>query len=685
MELSDHEKEKVERLRRAMYSRSLSGLLKERPRRVLGQAGDNVGDDFLKQVDQRQDVEQGQATGPLIASEAVGFARTALWWLMGAALLFFVGAMSFFGYYFLLGEGKFGASSGNIEILVTGPQQVEGGAPTQLQVAVTNKNKVPLEVAELIITYPSGTRSSTDFVTDLPTQKISLGAIGAGETRRGTVSAIFAGNERESIDVSVELQYQIQGSNAVFVSSGTYGTTLSSSPLSLAIEGNKEAISGQPIEMKIEISSNSSSKVGDVLFEVQYPFGFKFTSASPAPNRDGLWEIGDLDPGQKVPVTIRGILTGEQGDDRIFRVSVGTRRSVKSTSIETVLAKNVFPIAISKPFLGLTVSVAGGESTSVAPDTGSFQSMTGGVGANLVVAPGDDVHVSILWQNNLPTAINDVVIAARLSGLSIDGSTVRTKDGFYRSSDNIVLWDKSTSDGVLAKLTPGARGAVGFTFKVPGSSELAGVVNPKLDISINAAGKRISETGVPESLQSSVTKRVAIASDVGLVAQGLYYANPFGSVGPMPAKAGKETTYALFFAVTNSTNEIKEARMTARLPLYARWIYRPTSENIRFNQTDGTITWDIGTIAPGVGLNGTAPRQAIIAIGFTPSVSQIGQEPPLLQDIELWGIDTVKAEEKLKSNPGAQIAPELLRSAKDITTNIQGDPGFSSANAAVVK
>lgn len=49
MEPSEHEKEKIERLRRAMYSRSLSGMLGERPRHTLEKAQQVVGEDWEQQ------------------------------------------------------------------------------------------------------------------------------------------------------------------------------------------------------------------------------------------------------------------------------------------------------------------------------------------------------------------------------------------------------------------------------------------------------------------------------------------------------------------------------------------------------------------------------------------------------------------------------------------------------------
>src|SRR3989344_1170846 len=675
MDLAEHEKEKIERLRRAMYSRSLSPKIHDRERRPLGQEQSSVRNEFVR--------PQEDASGLVVAPRTIGVARKALWWLLGAAIIFFVGAIAFFSYYFLIGGGSFAASPSNIAISISGPPQIEGGAPTELQIVVVNRNKVPLELADLVVTYPKGTRSPTDFATDLQNQRIPLGVIEAGGTRQGTVSAVFAGNEGDRAEVKVELEYRIGGSSAIFAASADYNIVFSSSPLSLVVSGNNETISGQPVELTVAVASNANAPIRDVLFSARYPFGFKFSPADPAPvtpppsGSSGVWKLGDIFPGQKREVTIRGVLSGEQGDDRVFQFTAGTRRdaAATSTAIETSLADNIFTVSISKPFLGLVVSVAGA------------------TGPNIVVSPGANVSVAIDWQNNLPTAITDAVIVAKLSGFPIDGTTVHTADGFYRSNDDVVIWDKTTSGGALATLLPGARGKVAFSFQMPKSDALKNVINPRLDISVNAAGKRASETGVPQNMQATAKQRISLTSDLSLTAQGLYYSNPFGSVGPMPPKAGTETTYAIVLTVTNTTNKITDAKVTAHFPPYVRYVgicsprteCDPDTDKLTFNQEDGTLTWNMGDIEPGVGLNGTAPRQTAIAIGFMPSTSQIGQEPVLLQDIKLIGIDTLKAAERKKANPAAVIVPEVLKSVKDVTTNILGDPGFTSANATVIK
>jgi len=644
---SEHDKERIERLRRAMYSRELSEKLKERPRRALEDIRPVVGEEWKH--------DESELPMTVVAPRAIAVARSALWWILGIAAIFFVGAILFFIYYFTFGGGGSPASARNIDIVISGPPQISGGEPTQLQITVTNRNQIPLQLADLVIIYPPGTRSPTDLSTDLASQRIPLGTIEPGGRRQGTVSAIFAGGATD-VRIRAELEYRIAGSSAIFVASSDYQALTSASSLGLSIAGNTETVSGQPVELVITVASNANTTVKDVLLETSYPFGFTFSSANPAPVREGVWQLGDIAPGQRKEIIVRGTLVGEIGDERVFRFSAGTRKSTSEQSITTLLSDNSVKMRVAEPFLGLSLTVNKSS------------------GSNVVVAPGTNVAVAVNWQNNLSTPIQDAVIVARLSGVEIDGATVISPDGFYRSGDGVVIWDKTTTNGALANIPAGARGSVSFTFQMPASEALSSVRNPSLTFTINASGKRIAESGVPQNLQSTATQRAVVSSDLRVTAQGLYYANPFTSTGPLPPKAGSETTYGIVFTLTNTTNRMTNGKLSATLPSYVRWvgIYSPASEHLEFNHTDSTVTWDIGTIEPGVGMDGSLPRQAAIAIGFTPSTSQIGQEPPLLLNISFSGIDSATSD-------------TVTRSVQNVTTNIVGDPGFNPTQATVVR
>ncbi len=654
------EVERIDRLRRAMYSRSLSKNLKERERREMEPTRPIVGEDF----------KVGELGVPQVSVAPGGilFMRNILWWVLGASILFFTGTMMFFGYYFFFGQGSIGAAPGNIDIAIAGPAQVAGGQASALQIVVTNRNNVALNLADLVVHFPKGTRSPTDFVTDEPVLRQSLGTIEPGGQRQGTVKAVFSGKEGEKATVKVELEYRLEGSGTIYAAVSDYTLQFSSAPIVVSVEGNSETISDQPVQFTVTVQSNTSAPVRDVVLKAAYPFGFKFSSSNPAPKSDGFWELGDLAPGGKRTIVIQGKLSGEASDERVFNFVAGTRKTADAQRVDTPFHDTPFHMSISQPFLGLVIAV------------------NKATGQNIIVGPGDNVNISLNWQNNLSTAVTDAVVVARLSGIQIDGSGVRTTDGFYRSTDSTLIWDKTTTGGELASLAPGAHGTVGFSFQMPTSDVINTLQNPYLEITVNASGKRVSESGVPENLQSTSRQKIALASDLQFVAQGLYYQSPFGSTGPIPPKAGTETTYAMVFTVNNTTNKINSAIVTAKLPPYVRYAghFSPNTEDVKFNQSDNTMTWNLNTIEPGAGLNGAPPRQMAIEIGFTPSTSQIGQEPQLLQDIILTGIDdSTKGKITRRVPPVTTNLALTSKSSSDIVVGT--DKGFNSANAAVVK
>ena len=162
--------------------------------------------------------------------------------------------------------------------------------------------------------------------------------------------------------------------------------------------------------------------------------------------------------------------------------------------------------------------------------------------------------------------------------------------------------------GSAASLAPGARGTVGFSFQVPKSDELGGILSPQLNISINAAGKRISETGVPENLQSSANQKISLASDIVLTAQGLYYANPFGSYNnASKSRHGNDLRHGVY-GHKYDEQDIR-AKVTAHLPPYVRWVgfivrlpktsfqskMTALSSGILVHSTWGRIEWNHAT------------------------------------------------------------------------------------------
>ncbi|HWP61727.1 MAG TPA: hypothetical protein VN495_03920 [Candidatus Paceibacterota bacterium] len=651
--------DKIDRLRRAIYSRKYADQLGERERRALEAGHTDVPEDWQHEEVKKEAPQTKLPLEEMAMQYVPAPSRTGgiLKWILLAAALFFVAALAFFIYYLYFGGGA-GLSQHNIDISVTGPSQIPGGELTDLEVGITNRNREALQLADLVVTYPPGTILNPQTCTTSGTCRISLGTIPAGGSSVIKLPAVYEGGAGQHATVHTELEYRLGNSSAIFVASSDYQFVFSSSPITLAVSGNTQTVSGQAMQLTLTLSSNADQPVQGVYIAASTPFGFHLTSSSISQDpTTGMWSLGTINPGDVKTITINGVLSGQTGDNRVFQFSAGTRTSATSTSIDAPLSETTLAVTVAQPFLNLSVSADNATSSG-----------------QISVAPGDTVNITINYTNNLQSEIDNAVVVARLSGISIDGSSIHTQNGFYRSTDSAVLWDKSTTGGVLAALPAGATGKLGFTFQMPSSDSLQGIQNPVLDISISAAGQRVGQTGVPENLQATADQKVAAASDLRLMAQGLYFTDPFVASGPMPPQASVETTYAILFNITNTTSAIQNAVLTAQLPPYVRLVgnhYLPASEKISFNSTTGAFTWNVGTIAPKTGLAGTAPRQVVIEVGVTPSTSQIGSSPALVQSIKLSGTDA------------ASGAP-VVKTVSDVTTNIVGDPGFSSVNAKVV-
>lgn len=641
---------KIDRLRTAMYSRKMPSGFGRAERHSLPRLTPDTPDDWVDPDD------SAQVSGSTIAPRAIRYTRRALWWLLGISIVFFLAALGAFAWYLAGGFGP-DVRGSNIDIQVDGPLSVVGGEPAELQITVTNRNKSPLQYADLVVTYPPGTRSVTDLSTPLPSQRISLGTVPAGGTRQGTVSAVLVGQGGQQGDINVSVEYQVEGSSAIFTADKDYTFAFGASPVTLAIDSKTEAIPGQPMSLTATVSANASTVLRNVQLTLVPPFGFTLSGATPTPSSPDVWNLGDLRPGDVKQIQLTGILAGQPGDQRTFRFEVGTQ-SATSTDAGVPLATESQLVSIAQPFIGLSVAVNGDDS-----------------GKPAVITPGQPVTVTVNWQNELDTPISNAVLAASLDGFAIDGTTVQSPDGFYRSSDNTVQWDANTSHGELATLPPHGTGSVSFSFMAPGEADVAALRNPSLNIAIHAAGDRGGEQDVPENLDSSAVRSIRMQTTASVIAQGFHHTIPasFTTDGPLPLKVNQETTYIILWTVSNSTNPLTGAKITAQLPPYVRYTgisSDASGSQLQFDKKNGTVTWNIGDIPAGA--TGSQSRQVAFEVGITPSATQVGQTPALVTSQRFSASD-------------AFTGTTLAQALPDISTSQPNDPGFNGAEAVVTK
>ncbi|KKU59559.1 MAG: hypothetical protein UX81_C0008G0009 [Parcubacteria group bacterium GW2011_GWA2_47_12] len=549
---------------------------------------------------------------------------------MSLAKKLFIGSAIFFACavafaLFVMFRGGNVVSSEKVSVQFAGPLSVAGGEAFNFEVSVRNDNSSQIEAVDLLLEFPEGTRRADNPLTEMRRFREALGAIAPGESLSKKQEAVLFGEEGERLAITATLEYRVRGSNALLKKTARYDVALGTAPLSIAVTGMRETANKSEFSLELEVKSNSTTALRDIIVEADYPFGFAFKNSSPRPTSgERVWALGDLSAGGTRRITLSGIVSGAEGDERVFRFRAGPAQSGGGSSIGTALVSASHAVLLRKPFLALSLIVNGEE------------------GTEFITEKGKTVRVGVAWENNLPAHATDAQIIVRLDGALYDpASVVPDGGGYYRAADNMIVWDRS-ADGSLATMEPGAHGQKQFSVNVrgPGTGVYA-LKNPSFGISasISARGPAgASEAG--GAIETKTRAEVKLLADLSLSARLARFSGPFTNRGPIPPKVGEETTYTVVWSLSNAFNELSDARVSTTIPSYVRFVgaISPTSERVSYDAVSGTVVWEAGELKAGVGIGGS-PREVAFQIALVPASSQAGTVPTLVGEASAEGND----------------------------------------------
>lgn len=568
------------------------------------------------------------------------------------AIFFFLATMAVAGYIYLAGNNLI--SSKNVDINIVAPVTVSAGEPLELGVTIINKNNADLAVVNMVIQYPDGTRSDVDTSRPLTRSKLALGEIKAGASITKTDRAILFGEKGDVKSIKISIDYKVKGSNAIFTKEKIYEISIGTTPVTMTVDEPPTVASGDKFTTTLTILANSSEILKNVIIRAEYPYGYGVISSSPGPvTGDNVWLLGDLAPGDKKTIVIKGSLSGENAEERTFRFYAGVASPDNPNTFDSPLSTISQTIGISRSSLGLVMTLNGDD-------------------AAVYAAPiGKQIQASIKYKNNLPEAIINGRIQVKITGGALDQlSIIPQNGGFYDSANSVIVWDTANSPG-LGTVLPGDEGQFGFTFSSL-SNLTQSAKNSEIILSTNFTASPQS-TDNTANLSATTVHTVKVASEVSLSGRSLYSRGPFKNTGPIPPKAEKKTTYTLVLDLGNTQNDVSGARLTGTLGPNVEWTGQtsPTTENLTYASSTRIVTWNPGTLASGAGFSGPG-REVSFQVALSPSLGQIGSTPVLLQNITFLGVDTFTG---LKIN---LTIPAL-------TTRISTDPKYVQGDETVVK
>jgi hypothetical protein len=569
-----------------------------------------------------------------------------------ASIVFFVCAVLFALYIFLGGGNT--VSNKFVDISVIGSAYTAGGEDLPLQILVTNKNSIPIELTDLYIEYPKGT--SGDASGDIVRTRKAIGTIDTGQTITVPIDPTLYGEQGSVQSITMRLEYHVSGSNAIFTKEQTYGVTLSTAPLSLTVDAPSEATSNQQVTFKVKATSNLKTVASNTRLSVEYPPGFQFESSDPAPlYGNSIWDLGDLSLNQEKDISVTGTILGTEGDERTFKISGGSENTTDKTKIGVVYNSLIQIVRINQPFISANIKVNGVD------------------GDTYVTTGGTPIRVSIEYQNNLPVRVTDVQITANLAGTVFDKTKVSTNNGFYDAGTGTITWSKDTLN-TLATLNPSDKRSLDFTITPLPLLKASGsfISSPQITINVSLKGNQPSEGNVSSEVKSVDKMNIQLGTDFQLLSKAVYSIGAFVNSGPIPPHAGQSTTYTVVWSLKNSSNAVSGVKVVGTLPIWSEFtgLINPTNEKLTYDPGTRSLTWDVGSIDRGVGF-GTINKEVSFQVKLKPGTTQVNSSPILVNAPKITGTDTFTTK-------------PITVTARESTTRLTNDPAYPDSNSGLV-
>lgn len=544
--------------------------------------------------------------------------------LLSLAIVFFVGSISYASFIFFR-DSRIEAGE-NVAVNIIGPVSIGGGEKLSLDIIVQNNNSVPMELVDLVMEFPEGTKEVGDLMTDLKRARESLGEIPVGAVVRKTVNSVLFGEENSTKDIQLSIEYQIPDSNAIFQKKKDFSIKLNASPVRLTVEGLKEISSGQQIELDLKINSNSSKELKDVIIEANYPFGFTYENSSIKPTvSNNIWIFDSLKPAEEKNIKITGIIEGQNEEERFFRFHSGLVKEDSPKEIGIIFNTSSHNTIVKRSFVDLALTIDG-------------QQREGG---EVYIQSGKRSRGYIVFSNNTNNTLRDLDIKLEITGPALDEKSVIVEEGFYDSIGNVIVWNRET-DRQFFEILPRKSLTLNFDFETyPLNKDSVNLRNPEIKLNATVNASRISENSVEEKVNSSEIALIKVISDVFIKAYTEYEKGPFENNGPVPPKSETNTSYTVVLDLTNSTNNLQDAKIEATIPSYVSWVnkFSPQTEQVSYDSYSRKVVWNLGDISAGTGYN-SEPKKLFINLILTPSISQIGEVPNLLKNVKFSATDT---------------------------------------------
>ena len=488
-----------------------------------------------------------------------------------------------------------------LKLEILGSEETQAFEEIEYLVKYKNNGNITLEEPQMIFQFPENSLPSNG---ETLTVVKDLEDIYPGEEKTISFKVRIFGKENETSKSEATLRYRPKNLKAFYESKTTFTTKIKSTPLTFEFDLPSKAESGREIQFSLNYFSNADWPLSNLRVKIEYPSGFEFIASQPQALEKTEWDLPILNKAEGGRIEIRGKLTGEIKEQKIFRATLGIWQSG-----EFILLKEaVRGVEILKSSLSI------------------FQQINGF--SQYIANPGDSLHYEIFFRNIGEEPFQDLFLAFTLEGRAFDYETIKTEFGQFNKGDNSIVWDWRQIPK-LRFLGRGDEGKVEFWINLKKDWEQSSIQDKNFTLK-----NKIILSQVKEEFETKINSRLEIFQ------KGFFQDEIFGNSGPLPPKVGESTTYTVIWHAKNYYNDVKNVKVKATLSPGVKLTGRISPENSRltFDSQSKEIIWELGDLQAGTGNIVPAPNVAF-QISFNPDFSQRGLIPLLVSQAKIIGED----------------------------------------------
>jgi hypothetical protein len=491
-----------------------------------------------------------------------------------------------------------------LKLEILSQEQVQAGEEVEYTVRLKNNGEIRLEDAELIFQAPKQSILE-DYSDNRVTRKIE--DIYPGEERTYSFKARLFGKEGDTLEAKAWLDYRPKNLKARYESQTSFVSKIKFVPLTFEFDLPSKAEDGEGLDFSLNYFSNINYLLKDLRIKITYPQGFQFESSKPQALDETEWSLPSLYQASGGRIEIKGKLEGQEGEEKVFKAQLGMIRNGEFW----VLKEASQAVEIVEPSLYVSTLINNSQ--------------------DYKAEAGDFLHYEIFFRNIGKRPIEKKFMIASLEGDFFDLSTLKSARGEFGKGDNTILWDWKTVPQ-LRFLDAGQEGKVEFWIKLKNDVDIK-VKNPLLRVKVNLAG-------VEKTFETKINSKIELT-------QKAYFNQEFfPTEGPLPPRVGESTKYVILWQLSNTWNDLRNVKVKAVLgenvsptgklfPEDAKFTYDPDSRE---------VIWNVGELKAWESFENSSTSTLAFQIALTPSKSQKGTSPILVEQAEVVAEDSFTSE-----------------------------------------